>query len=171
MAKIKEQYEFIEQYDFKEIINKYYLDDAIISLIFKNKNKIRVLSRISIKDDVFLENRSFTDLDLDNLKDVKRIIEGLKKNYEDYWREINQINTSIKLPLRIKVESSNDNKIDKFEKILNETDLIYDFSINKFDKNFIIYEIIYNGLPDFFLKSMKENNFTFDIQNKDWILK
>ena len=168
---IKEQYEFIEQYDFKEIINKYYLDDAIISLIFKNKNKIRVLSRISIENDVFLENRSFTDLDLDNLKDVKRIIEGLKKNYEDYWRGINQINTSIKLPLRIKVESSNDTKIDNFEKILNETDLIYDFSINKFDKNFIIYEIIYNGLPDFFLKSMKENNFTFDIQNKDWILK
>ena len=79
MEKIKEQYEFIEQYDFKEIINKYYLDDAIISLIFKNKNKIRVLSRISIKNDVFLENRSFTDLDLNNLKDVKRIIEGLKK--------------------------------------------------------------------------------------------
>ena len=99
------------------------------------------------------------------------MIGKLKIIYEDLWKDYNQINTSIKLPLRIKVDSSNDSKIDNFEKILNETDLIYDFSISKFDKNFIIYEIIYNGLPDFFLKSMKENNFTFDIQNKVWLLR
>ena len=62
-------------------------------------------------------------------------------------------------------------KISNFEKILNETDLIYDFYISKFDKDFIYYQIIFNGTPNNFLKSMNENNYNFDTQNKIWILK
>ena len=34
---------------------------------------------------------------------VKNIIENLKTNYEDYWKNLNQINTSIKLPLKMKI--------------------------------------------------------------------
>ncbi len=43
---IKSKYEFIEDYDFKEIINKYILEDYIISLIYKDKSNLRVLSKI-----------------------------------------------------------------------------------------------------------------------------
>ena len=168
---IKKEYEFIEEYDFEEIINKYYLSDAIISLIFKNKNKIRVLSRISIKNDVFLKNRSFIDLDLNDSDHIEKVIKDLKIDFEDYWKDINQINTSIKLPLRIKIKSFNEKKIAIFENIVEETDLIYNFSISKFDNEYIIYEIIYNGSPDVFLKSMSEKNLNFDIREKDWILK
>jgi len=168
---IKKRYDFLEKYDFNEIINKYYLNDAIISLIFKNKNKIRVLSRISIKNDIFLKNRTFLGLNLDNSNHIEMIIKNLKIDFEDYWKTTNQINTSIKLPLRIKVNSSNEKIITNFEKILLETDLIYDFFINKFDNEYIIYEIIYNGTPDVFLKSMREKKFNFDIREKDWILK
>ena len=171
LVTIKNKYDLIEQYDFKDIINKYYLDDSIVSLIFKDKNNIRVLSRISIRNNVLLKNRSFTDLDLDNPKDITQFVYDLKNNFEDHWKIINQINTSIKLPLKIKVKSSNEKIIDNFKKILEETDLIYDYYINKIDKNYIIYQVIYNGSPDFFLKSMKKKNLNFDIQNKEWILK
>ena len=75
---IKKRYEFLEEYDFNEITSKYYLNDAIISLIFKNNNKVRVLSRISIKNDVFLKNRSFVNLNLDDPKDIERVIKDLK---------------------------------------------------------------------------------------------
>jgi hypothetical protein len=168
---IKKRYEFLEEYDFNEIINKYYLNDAIISLIFKNNDKVRVLSRISIKNDVYLKNRSFIDINLDDSKDIEKVIKDLKIDFEDYWKSINQINTSIKLPLRIKVNSSDEKKITIFENILEETDLIYNFFISKFDNEYIIYEIVYNGSPNFFLKSMTEKNLNFDIQEKDWVLK
>ena len=62
-------------------------------------------------------------------------------------------------------------KIINFEKFLNQTDLIYDYYISKFDKNFIYYQIIFNGTPDNFLRSMKNENYNFDTQNKIWILK
>ena len=55
--------------------------------------------------------------------------------------------------------------------ILEETDLIYDFKISKFDKNHIFYQIIFNGTPDIFIKKMSENYLDFNTQNKIWILK
>ena len=50
---IKNNYEFIEEYDFKEITEKYSLNDTIIALFFKSKNDVRVLSRIKIKNNMY----------------------------------------------------------------------------------------------------------------------
>ena len=43
----------IEKYDFREIINKYYLENSIISLSFKMMKKLRVLSKITEKENIF----------------------------------------------------------------------------------------------------------------------
>ena len=86
-------------------------------------------------------------------------------------KKINQINTSIKLPLKVKIKSFDNLKILNFEKVLQETDLIYDFFIIKFDQEFVYYQIIFNGTPNNFLKKMAKNNFNFDTQNKIWKLK
>ena len=50
-------------------------------------------------------------------------------------------------------------------------DLVYDFFISKFNKEFIYYQITFNGTPNNFLKSMSEKNYNFDTQNKIWLLK
>ncbi len=168
---IKDQYETIEKYDFKEITNKYNLNDSIIALFFKNENAIRVLSRITISDNVILKNQTFSIPNIENQDNIKNIIDNLKITYEDYWKNLNQVNTSIRLNLNIKINSLNNTKISNFEKTLNETDLIYDFFITKFDNNYIYYQIIYNGTPDNFLKSMGYNNYQFNTQNKIWELK
>ena len=168
---IKDKYEFIEEYDFKEITDKYFLNDSIIALFFKSKNDVRVLSRIKIKDDINIKNQSFKNIDLnDNIQSIK-IINDLKIIYEDYWKNMNQINTSIKLPITIKASNLDNLKIANFEKILNKTDLIYNFSVSKFDRDFIYYQIIFNGTPNIFLKTMGENKFFFNTQNKIWSLK
>ncbi len=168
---IKQNYELIEQYDFKEITNKYFLNDSIIALIFKSDNGVRVLSRISLKKDVILKNQSFSKINLDEQSHIRDIIIKLKTTYEDYWKNINKINTSIKLPLSVKIKNSENIKISNFEKLLTEMDLIYNFFISKITKDYVFYEIIFNGTPNFFLKSMSENNYNFDTQNKIWILK
>ena len=168
---VKKNYDLIEQYDFKEITDKYNLNDSIIALFFKNNDEVRILSRISINGNTILKNLSFSDIDIDNIENIKNIIKNLKTNYEDYWKNLNQINTSIKLPLKMKIKNFDNLKISNFEKVLNSTDLIYDFYITKFDKNFIYYQVIFNGTPNNFLKRMSKNDFYFDTQNKIWILK
>ena len=168
---IKNKFDSIEQYDFKEVTNKYDLKDSIITLIFRNEEEIRILSRITIKENVILKNQSFSNIDINNLDKLSKVITDLKTNYEDYWKNINQINTSIKLSLKIKVDSQDNSKILDFEKILNKTDLIYNFFITKFDKDYTYYQIIFNGTPKNFLNSMTENSLYFNTQNKIWILK
>ena len=168
---IKKQYDLIEQYDFKEITSKYYLDDSIVALIFINQKTIRILSRITVNDKVFLINESFSNIDINNTDQLSTIIKSLKIMYEDYWKNFNQINTSIKLPIYIKVNGRDNSNISRLEDTLNEIYLIYDYFISKFDKDFLYYQIVYNGTPDNFLKSMEKQNFNFDTQNKIWVLK
>ena len=52
---VKKNYDLIEQYDFKEITDKYNLDDSIIALFFKNNDEVRILSRISINGNTILK--------------------------------------------------------------------------------------------------------------------
>ena len=171
MNLIKKNYDIIEQYNFKEIINKYNLNDSIIALIFKNQANIRILSRITVNDNVVLKNLSFSDIDFDNKEKKKFLIDNLKIVYEDYWKNFNKINTSIKLPIYIKIKGDNNLRVNNFEQTLNEINLIYDYHVLKFDKNFIYYQIIFNGTPNIFLKFMEDKKFDLNTQNKIWVLK
>ncbi len=167
---IRNKFDNIEQYNFKEITNKYNLEHSIIALIFRNEKEVRVLSRITNKEKTILKNKSFLNLDFNQDSDINSLINDLKSDYEDYWKSLNQINTSIKLNLSIKVKND-DNKISSFEKTLRKIDLVYNYYISKFDKEFTYYKIIFNGTPDSFLKRMDEANYSFNINNKIWTLK
>ena len=167
---LKEKYEILEQYDFKEITSKYDLNDSIVALIFKKEKEIRTLSRISIMGKVILKNQTFLESDIKNSKQVESIIKSLKIVYEDYWKSFNQVNTSIKLPIYVKIENANNLKISNFEKILNQTDLIYKFFISNYDKDFTYYQIIFNGTPGNFLETMSSNGYNFDTQKRIWAL-
>ena len=156
LDQIKKNYEIIEQYDFKEVISKYNLDDSIVSLIFRNKDGLRVLSRITYNNDVVIKNKSFPLQDLNDKEQINKLIKELKLIYEDHWKKINQINTSIKLLLNIKISNKNSEVLSNFEKNLNNLDLINHFFITKFDKDYTYYQVIFNGTPSSFLKTMEE---------------
>tara|TARA_B100001057_G_scaffold486024_1_gene566544 strand:+ start:1055 stop:2113 length:1059 start_codon:yes stop_codon:yes gene_type:complete len=168
---IKKNIDNIEKYNFEQIIKKYFLDYSIISIIFKNNNNINVLSKIKIKDKEIILNNTFKNLDLENKKDLINFIKKLKIIYEDLWKKENEINTSIKLPLLIKIDNKNLGISSKIENIFKEIDLISFYSIKNFDKDFIYYEIIFNGTPQNFIKIMNDKDYNFDTQNKIWILK
>tara|TARA_B100001057_G_scaffold299881_1_gene300017 strand:+ start:2417 stop:3496 length:1080 start_codon:yes stop_codon:yes gene_type:complete len=168
---IKSKFDFIEQYNFKDVIEKYNLEDSIVSLIFINKEEIRILSKILINDKEILKNQTFSNVNIYDEDDIRMIIEKLKIIYEDYWKQLNQINTSIKLSLNIKIDANNNSKISNFEYTLNNLDLIGNFYISNFNNDFVFYNVIFNGTPGNFLKIMKDNDLNFDTQNKIWSLK
>ena len=91
--------------------------------------------------------------------------------YEDYWKKLNEINTSIKLTFNVKVNNANQIKIVDFESVLDDLDLVYDFYITKFDKKFTYYQITFNGTPDVFLQKMIKRGHDFDKDNQIWLLK
>jgi hypothetical protein len=168
---IKKNFSDLENYDFKEIIKKYFLDYSIIALIFKDDDKIKVLSKIYIEDKKVIKSNSFKNIDYNNEESLITLIDELKIIYEDFWKDHNIINTSIKLPLSIKVDNKDFILSSKFEETLKKIDLINNYFISKFNKDYIFYEVIFNGTTTKFINLMKDQNYNFDTQRKIWILK
>ena len=167
---IKNNIKSLESYDFKEIIDKYDIEDHIIMIVFKDNQKIRVFNKIYFSQKNNLKNFNFNEIDFNNEEELNTFIDNLKLVYEDFWKSQNEINTSVKFSLNISIKNNNNIKIDKFEKILSEMDLIYNFYIYKFDNKNNFYKIIFNGTPDKFLEVMQKQNYEFEIKNKIWIL-
>ena len=158
----------IEDYDFKEIIKKYDLEDFIIVIIFKNKNNYRALSKIKLEDSFKIYNQEFKITNFSNVEEIKKILFRLKNKYEDSWKVINQINTSIKLPLTVSIDAKEYNKIQNLENVLNELDLISSYRILNFDNQNVYYKLIYNGSPNKFLNDMNDKNIKINTENKIW---
>ena len=161
----------IETYNFKNLISKYDLRDYIIAIIYKNKNEIRILSKINLNNSLKVNNKKYNKFSLNNEKNMNKILSDLKNVYEDQWKKNNEINTSIKLPLTISINSKDYKKIINFEKELNKIDLISNFSILSFNSNYTQYRIIYNGSAKFFFNDMDNRNFEFIMENKVWTVK
>ena len=170
LSLIKENLNSLETYDFKEIIKKYDLNNYIISLIFKNNNEIRVLSKIYNDRSEIIKNNSFQNLNLNNDQDLRIFTNSLRNLYEDTWKRLNEINTSIKLSIVVKTENDNLNKSTRFELDLNDIELVNDYSIQKFNKKFIFYEILFNGTVQNFINIMENKNYNLNTQKKIWIL-
>jgi len=171
LNKIQEMSSSIETYNFSNLIKKYDLRDSIILIVYKNKNKVEILSKIDLKNSLKINNQKFSNINLDNKKDFKKILESLKNVYEDQWKKNNEINTSIKLPLTISIDSKNYEKIMRLEMILGSIDLISDFYILKFNNQNTEYRIIYNGSPKTFISDMDNKNFDLTIENNVWTIK
>ena len=167
---IKQNSKNLENYNFSEIIKKYNIDDYIVMIVFKNREEVRVLNKINFDETIDLKNIKFQNLNFNNDKEIEEFTDNLKTVYENYWKSKNEINTSVKLSLTISIDNNDNSKISKFEEILTNIDLIYDFYIFKFNNKNNIYKIIFNGSPDHFLKIMKDRNYKLNTQNQVWIL-
>ena len=167
---IKEKLDVIETYDFNEITKKYFLNNSIISLIFRGKNEVRILTKIYNNKNEIIKNDTFKNIDIDNETDLNFLIENLKNLFEDTWKKLNEINTSIKVPIKIKIKNDDLKKSNNFELFLNEIDMVSDYSVQKFDKEFIFYEVLFNGTVQNFINIMKNNKYNLNTQKKVWTI-
>ncbi len=169
--KVKKHINNIEDYDFKEIINKYSFTKTIIFIVFKNKNKLKIFSKINFDGQTFLINDKFNNLNLENEQSVDDLINKYNDIFQDKWKLINKINTSIILPIKLQVDSQNYSLAEKLEKTLKNLELVSKFNIELINNNEILYKIIFNGMPEKFIDQMRLYNFTIDSSNEIWLLK
>ena len=158
----------IEEYDFKNIVKKYNLEDFIIVIIYKNFDELNILSKIQINNLSKIENQTFKEVNIEEDQSLNSILIELKNTYENYWKGLNKINTSIKLTLHVSVESSEYKKILNLENVLDELDLVFSYEISQFDNEMIYYKIIYNGPPNKFLIDLKTKGIVIDTQKQNW---
>ena len=161
----------IETYDFSNLINKYDIEDNIILIIYKESNSIRTLSKVNLNNTLKIQNKNYPKIDIINEDDFSNIVKSLKQLYEDQWKKNNEINTSIKLPITISINSKKTKKIIELEQALDSLDLISNVNILSFNSESIQYKITYNGTPNIFLNDMRKKNLELEMKNNMWTLK
>ena len=165
---IKKRFDNLEKYHFEEIIYKYSLNDYIISIFYIGREKIRVLSKINLNDNLILDNHEYSNYE--SLDELKLIIKNLKVKFNDLWKKENIINTSIKQPLTISVDIRKKNKIKNFENLIEDMDLVSSYFVKSIDNKKIYFTLIYNGTPKSFIKNVEKNGNKIDFKKKIWHL-
>ena len=165
---LKKKKELIEEYKFDEIIKKYNLENYIILIINQNDNEINILSKLQLNNNYKIFNIYYKDIDLYEEQSLSQLIINLKTLYEDEWKKLNLINTSIKLPLTLSLSAKDYDKIKLFEKTLENLDLVSNFIVLSFNNKDIFYKIIYNGSPDKFFNEIKDVGLNFEKNNQIW---
>ena len=155
----------IEEYDFKEIISKYVINDYIILILFQKENSLNALIKTSLNNKKFISNIKF---DSYQNQSIENIIKELKFEFENQWKQLNVINISIKLPITLSINSKNHNLIRDLEKKLYELDLVANFYIDSFSNEKIIYKIIYNSTPDKFINEFVNSNMKLNTSDSIW---
>ena len=162
----------IENNDLSEITSKYNFENIFIVIFYKNKKNLQIFSKISFSNSNFKFNLNQKNINYKDNKTLDHIILNLKNFYEDKWKLINKINTSITIPLKISIKNSNFKTSEKLENILNQSDFVYEYEIEKMNSEEIIYKIIYNNNPEKFLNTLKANNINInsssDVWNIEW---
>ena len=140
-------------------------------IISKKANEINIFSKIKFKKENLLFNKVQKNFNINNIDDVNELINVLKENYEDKWKSVNKVNTSIVLPVRMSLDSNNYVLTKKFENILKNLDYVSSFRIEKFDNEKMIYKVIFNNNPDIFVEKMLLLNFKIDTSSDIWKIK
>jgi len=171
LNKLQEMSAFIEEHDFVNLIRKYDLQDYIILIIYKSGDELKILSKINLNNSLKINNQKYSKVNLSKEDDINKILDNLKSIYEDEWKKNNEINTSIKLPLTISINSRDYKRIINLEEVLTNIDLVSNFYILNFSNENTQYKIIYNGSPKTFFNDMTNKNFHLIIKNNVWTVK
>ena len=118
-----------------------------------------------------LLNRIYNLGNIKSKDEINNIIYDIKDNFEDRWKLVNKINTSIKVPIRLSINSEKTKLSEELENKLSSIDLISRYKIETFNNKEIIYKIIFNGNPNKLLDIMNLYNFKIDASNDVWKIK
>ena len=162
---IKKNIYNIEEYNFNEIISKYAINDYIILILFQKDNNFNALMKINLNDKLIISNKKFK---WNENQSTENIIQNLKLEFENHWKKLNIINTSIKLPITLSVNSKNYNLVKKLEKKLYDLDLVSSYYIDYFSNKKIIYKIIYNSTPDKFINEFTNSSIKLKTDSSIW---
>ena len=160
----------IENNDLSEITNKYNFENIFVVIFYKNKKNLQIFSKISFSNSNFKFNLDQKNIKYEDNKLLDQIILNLKNLYDDKWKIINKINTSISIPIKISVKNSNFIISEKLENILNQSDFVYEYEIEKMNSEEIIYKIIYNNNPEKFLNTLKANDININSSSDIWYI-
>ena len=124
------------------------------------------MSKLQLNNNYKVFNIYYKDIDIYEEQSLSQLIINLKTLYEDEWKKLNLINTSIQLHITFSLSSKDYDKTQLFEKTLEDLDLVSNFMVLAFNNTDIFYKVIYNGPPDKFFNEIKDAGLILEKENQ-----
>ena len=136
-----------EEIDIDNLINKYNTKNFVFTLMNYQNNNLNIYIKTNFNNNKVSRNISF---ELKNIKDEKKlnsILEQIKTQVTDIWKEENIINLAIPLTIDVIFKYKNLKDLDSLEKDLSKINLIENYSLDVININRSTFKIYYYGNP------------------------
>jgi len=146
-SKINKMKNKIEDLNINTLVNKYDVKSYIFSLMdFQNK-KLNINLKINFNSNIINKNFSYDIENINNKKEMNKIIEDLKLKIIDIWKEENLINLLMPLSINIKYQHRKIDNLNKLRKNLENISIINSYNLEEFNINNSFFKIYYYGSP------------------------
>ena len=136
-----------EEINIDNLINKYNTKNFVFTLMNYQNNNLNIYIKTNFNNNKVSRNISF---ELKNIKDEKKlnsILEQIKTQVTDIWKEENIINLAIPLTIDVIFKYKNLKDLDSLEKDLSKINLIENHSLEDVNINRSTFKIYYFGNP------------------------
>ena len=167
---IKKMKNKIENLNVKDFVGKYDVENYAFALIDYNQKKLNIYLKINFDKNYISKNFTYALNSYDNKLKLNLILNNLKININDIWKELNVINLSMPLTINTKFTYKNLLALDKLKDTFYEINSITSYEIVGLDNKDSFFKVYYYGSP----KKLKNalNKFGYKLENVkgNWVI-
>ena len=147
ILRIKEMKDKIEELNVNDLVNKYDVKNNIFALMDYNNKKLNIHLKTMFNNNKTSKNISYKLNDIKNELKLDSILKDLKIQITDIWKEVNIINLSMPLTIRVKFEYNNLMDLDKLKDTFYQIGVIDNYSLEELNIKNSFFKIYYYGNP------------------------
>lgn len=165
-------YDDLATVDMSLFSNKYNTQNSLlfIAILEEEKKELTTFLKANLENNLFSKKTIFKLNDINNKKEIDKIIITTKENVLDHWKKINKVEL---IPFKIILNFQNKNLLEniELENTFSKIDIIEDFKNIEFNIEKSSYLVSCNTT----MKKLKEEllNYNYTLVNKDgiWFIK
>ena len=162
----KNQYD-LEVINLSDIFDEDIEKDNLLVIIIQNKQKTKFFLKGIISSKKIIKNLSY-DIKKDEKIEYSEILIFLKKEILELVKSQNIIDIGAPSFLNVSLLLNNQNDLFTFQNILNEVDLIENFSVREFNNKFAYINIKYYGKINKIKEKLNKKGLDLNFTNNKW---
>jgi len=168
VSKIIEMKNTIEELDVNPLVNKYDLKNYVFALFDYQNYKMNVHVKTNFNNNMISKNFLYKIDDINKEIFLSNILEDLKAQITDLWREENLVNLLMPLSISLKFQHSNLKELNNLRSIFYKMSIIERYTLEEFNTNNSFFKIYYYGNPKKLKTELKKFGYQLKNDQGSW---
>ena len=161
----------LENINIQKILLDYDVEDYIFLIISRNEDIFDLFIKGKIANKEVIKNIKIKSLKSNENLEFKKLIKKIKIEINEIWKKENLIDVRTPSFLNILLKINESNDLLKLKKILDQIDLIENYSVTELNKSYARIRIKYLGKINKLQKKFIKLNLISFIDNNNWTIK